>query len=76
MPYLSQAFFDLVLPGITETDMSLETLPDEARQAMVAQTSLGRLGKPEDIADVVAFLVSDRARWITGRSIQADGGLS
>ncbi len=65
-----------VLPGITETDMSLETLPDEARQAMVAQTSLGRLGKPEDIADVVAFLVSDRARWITGRSIQADGGLS
>lgn len=65
-----------VLPGLTETDMSLETLSDEARQAMVAQTSLGRLGKPEDIADVVAFLVSDRSRWITGRSIQADGGLS
>lgn len=65
-----------VLPGLTETEMSMETLSDEARQAMVAQTSLGRLGKPEDIADVVTFLVSDRSRWITGRSIQADGGLS
>jgi 3-oxoacyl-[acyl-carrier protein] reductase len=43
---------------------------------MIAQTPLGRLGKPEDIADVVAFLVSDQARWITGRNIPVDGGLA
>lgn len=65
-----------VLPGVTETDMNLETLPEEARAAMIAQTPLGRLGKPEDIADVVAFLVSDQARWITGRNIPVDGGLA
>ena len=65
-----------VLPGVTETDMSLDTLSEEARQAMIAQTTLGRLGKPADIADVVAFLVSDQARWITGRSIPVDGGLA
>lgn len=64
-----------VLPGVTETDMNLETMPEKARQAMIAQTSLQRLGKPEDIADVVAFLVSDQARWITGRNIPVDGGL-
>lgn len=65
-----------VLPGVTETDMNLDTLPEEARQAMIAQTPLGRLGKPADIADVVAFLVSDQARWITGRNIPVDGGLA
>ena len=65
-----------VLPGVTETDMSLDTLPEKARHAMIAQTTLGRLGKPEDIADVVAFLVSDQARWITGRNIPVDGGLA
>lgn len=56
--------------------MNLDTLPEEARAAMIAQTPLGRLGKPEDIADVVAFLVSDQARWITGRNIPVDGGLA
>ena len=37
--------------------------------------ALGRLGSPEDIADVVAFLASDEARWITGQNIRANGGL-
>ncbi len=36
---------------------------------------LGRIGRPDDIADVVAFLVSDEARWITGQNIQAGGGV-
>jgi 3-oxoacyl-[acyl-carrier protein] reductase len=44
--------------------------------ALIAQTPLGRLGKPADIADVVGFLASDAARWITGQSIVVDGGLS
>lgn len=64
-----------VLPGLTETDMSDAMLPESDFQAMVAQTALGRPGQPEDIADVVAFLVSDQARWITGQNIHATGGL-
>jgi 3-oxoacyl-[acyl-carrier protein] reductase len=50
-------------------------LPAEARDGMIALTALGRLGRPEDIADVVAFLTSDDARWITGETIGASGGL-
>ena len=42
---------------------------------MIHNTALGRLGTPEDIADVVAFLASDDARWITGQFIDASGGL-
>ncbi|MGL5871838.1 MAG: SDR family oxidoreductase [Xenococcaceae cyanobacterium] len=64
-----------VLPGVTETDMNIETMPEEARQAAIAQTTLGRLGQPEDIADVVAFLVGEEARWVTGQNINATGGL-
>jgi 3-oxoacyl-[acyl-carrier protein] reductase len=40
-----------------------------------AQTPLGRLGQPQDIADVVAFVASDDARWVTGEKILAGGGL-
>jgi 3-oxoacyl-[acyl-carrier protein] reductase len=61
-----------VLPGATETDMML----DDMRQTAAQQTTLGRLGQPEDIADVVAFLASHEARWITGQSIVADGGFA
>jgi NAD(P)-dependent dehydrogenase (short-subunit alcohol dehydrogenase family) len=50
-------------------------LPSGARDGMIALTALGRLGRPEDIADVVAFLASDDARWITGEVIGASGGL-
>lgn len=62
-----------VSPGLTETDgLVLET---EQVNQMIAQTPLGRLGQPADIADVVALLVSDDARWITGQSIRANGGI-
>jgi 3-oxoacyl-[acyl-carrier protein] reductase len=47
----------------------------EWQQSLIADTPLGRLGMPEDIADVVAFLVSNDARWITGEIIAATGGL-
>ncbi|WP_344015283.1 SDR family oxidoreductase, partial [Streptomyces thermospinosisporus] len=55
-----------------------DAFPDaEAMQAAVAaSTPLGRLGTPEEFAEVVAFLASDRARWITGQVVLADGGLS
>jgi len=64
-----------VAPGTTLTEM-LESAMDSNAQAMfVEKTALGRLGQPEDIADVVAFLASDDSRWVTGKTIDADGGL-
>jgi len=63
-----------VAPGITETDMSAG-IPKEMLDGMVAQTPLGRLGRPEDIARAVAFLASDDASWITGQVLQSSGGL-
>ncbi len=64
-----------VAPGITATDMLAANIPAEAQQALVGQTALGRVGTPEEIADVVAFLASDEARWITGQVIGVNGGL-
>jgi 3-oxoacyl-[acyl-carrier protein] reductase len=64
-----------VAPGLTDTEMLREGLTEQARRQMVQNTALGRLGTPEDIADVVVFLASDQARWITGQSIDVNGGL-
>lgn len=64
-----------VAPGFTESDMLDVALPTQARDAMIALTALGRLGRPDDIAEVVAFLASENARWITGEVIGASGGL-
>ena len=62
-------------PGATATDLNvLATNPESAKQ-IAAETLLGRVGQPDDIADIVAFLASDRARWITGERIEASGGL-
>ena len=63
-----------VAPGVTKTDMS-DTFPQEMIEGMVAQTPLGRIGQPEDIARAVAFLASDDASWITGQVLQSSGGL-
>ena len=62
-----------VAPGIIETDMS--PLRDSIKREKVSQSNLRRrVGQPEDIARVVAFLASDEADWITGQTIVADGG--
>ena len=50
-------------------------LPNEVIAQLIQQTPLGRLGLPRDIADIIAFLVSDQARWITGQAIRVGGGL-
>jgi 3-oxoacyl-[acyl-carrier protein] reductase len=65
-----------VLPGAVNTD-ALKERPgsDTFLAGEIAQTPLRRLGEPEDIADVVAFLVSDDGRWITGQNIGAGGGM-
>ena len=60
-----------VSPGFTETGM----MTDEYRQVGLQLTPLKRLGSPNDIADVVAFIVSEEARWLTGQTIQAGGGI-
>jgi 3-oxoacyl-[acyl-carrier protein] reductase len=64
-----------VLPGVTANTTEGDNVPGEVRQQILFQTPLGRLGEPEDIADVVAFLASDEARWITGQTLNAGGGM-
>jgi 3-oxoacyl-[acyl-carrier protein] reductase len=63
-----------VAPGVIDTDMSNFTKTEAGREITLGMQALKRIGKPEDIADVVAFLASDGARWITGASIPVDGG--
>ena len=63
-----------VAPGVIDTDMSNFTKTEAGREVTLGMQALKRIGKPEDVADVVAFLVSDAARWITGASIPVDGG--
>ena len=63
-----------VAPGFIDTDMTRE-LPDVQRDALLAQIPLGRLGQAEEIAKVVAFLVSDGAAYVTGATIPVNGGM-
>ncbi|MFC8846790.1 MULTISPECIES: SDR family oxidoreductase [unclassified Micromonospora] len=62
-----------VAPGVTDNGSEFLQQP-EIRQAMAQTTAFGRLGEPADIADVVAFLASDDARWITGGVLDVSGG--
>ena len=62
-----------VAPGFTGTEMLASVTPRETWAAIASMTAMGRVGRPEDIADVVAFLASDAARWVTGQIIGADG---
>jgi 3-oxoacyl-[acyl-carrier protein] reductase len=63
-----------VAPGFIDTDMTRE-LPQEQRDQLAQQIPLGRLGGPEEIAAVVAFLVSDAAAYITGETLHVNGGM-
>ena len=63
-----------VAPGVIDTAMSNFTKTEAGREVALGMQALKRLGKPEDVADVVAFMASDGARWITGASIPVDGG--
>ena len=63
-----------VAPGFIETDMTA-SMPDKAREAMVAQIPLGRAGTAQDIASAVVFLASDQAAYITGQVIHVSGGM-
>jgi NAD(P)-dependent dehydrogenase (short-subunit alcohol dehydrogenase family) len=63
-----------VAPGVIDTDMSNFTKTEDGRTAVRAMQTLKRIGQPDDVASVVAFLASDEARWITGDIIAVDGG--
>jgi len=65
---------NVVAPGFIETDMTRD-LPDSAREAMLGQIALGRLGSPQDIADAVLFLASPAAAYITGETLHVNGGM-
>jgi 3-oxoacyl-[acyl-carrier protein] reductase len=65
---------NVLAPGYVTTQLT-EVLPDEAKAAMLANTPLGRLGSPEDVARAVRFLVADEAAFITGEVLLVDGGL-
>ena len=65
---------NVVAPGYVKTQLT-DVLPEDATQAMLTNTPLGRLGDPEDVAGAVRFLCSDEAKFVTGVVLLVDGGL-
>ena len=63
-----------VAPGVIATDLTGHLAAELMQKAALAMQALQRIGKPEDVADVIAFLASDAARWINGATISVDGG--
>ena len=73
------ATVNAVAPGLVDTAMqraATARMGEEALKGMVARTPLGRLGTTSNVADVVAFLASPDARWVTGQVLDTTGGLA
>ena len=66
---------NVVAPGYIETDMT-SFLDDQNKESIIEQLSIKRIGKPEDISNVVSFLCNDESEYITGQVIPVDGGLT
>lgn len=64
-----------VAPGFIDTDMT-EAMPEGARDKIITGIPMGRTGKPEDVAEAVAFLASEQAGYITGEVLRVDGGMA
>jgi 3-oxoacyl-[acyl-carrier protein] reductase len=65
---------NVVAPGFIQTDMT-DSLPEDAKNALMQQIALGRLGAPSDIAEAVAFLASPAAAYVTGETLNVNGGM-
>ena len=65
---------NVVAPGFIDTDMT-KSLAEPQREALAGQIPLGRLGRPEDIAEAVCFLAGPGAAWITGETLNVNGGM-
>ena len=63
-----------IAPGFIDTEMT-QSLPDDHKNQLLSKIPLGKLGTPEDIANAVSFLVSDKANYITGETIHVNGGM-
>jgi 3-oxoacyl-[acyl-carrier protein] reductase len=63
-------------PGAVDTDAFRDNVNEETKRVFVSRTPLGRIGTPSDVADVVAFLASPDARWVTGHVLMASGGFT
>jgi 3-oxoacyl-[acyl-carrier protein] reductase len=63
-----------VAPGLIETDMT-QALKEEIKEALIKSVPMGRLGSPKDVANLVVFLASDKSDYITGQTINIDGGM-
>ncbi|GGQ33411.1 SDR family oxidoreductase [Streptomyces mutabilis] len=63
-----------IAPGPTDTEGSRDIIPEQVREALVRSLALKRMGKPEDQAGLLLFLLSDAASWVTGQVVAVDGG--
>jgi 3-oxoacyl-[acyl-carrier protein] reductase len=70
-----QITVNVVSPGPTDTELFSQGKTEQEKQRLAQMAALGRLGETQDIADVVAMLASNDARWITGQNIRANGGV-
>lgn len=64
-----------VCPGPTDTELSRKEIPEEVRARVARSSALGRMGTPEDVADVILFFASDYSRHVTGQTVVVDGGI-
>jgi 3-oxoacyl-[acyl-carrier protein] reductase len=67
---------NIVSPGPTGTELFLKGKSEQLIQTFANANPYGKLGEPDEIADVVAFLVSDAARWVNGQNIRVNGGMA
>ncbi len=71
--FAPQIRINAVAPGLIETDMTAD-MEEALKRSMIAETALERIGRPQDIADTVSFLLSDQSDFMTGQTLVVDGG--